>query len=202
MEELMRLDNIPKYRTLWYEDEHGNEIDFDFKHGFPDFKNITGDVYQHSDSAVVSHSINLCNNMQDDKWPVRFLKWLMNKMPSSWHARKSHVLRGETTINCVYPIVKYLVEERDWSFPEACVAGSNLCERCLNIALWELEGTDLDTEEYYLNTTNTHCMYCKHIDYDHHAKYVPKAMYRAFARGDNLQMEYNLILKDRMHEQV
>ena len=198
----MRIDNIPKYRTLWYEDEKGDELDFDISHGFPDMKNIEGDVYQHADSLVVTHSICLCNNGRKDKWPVRFLKWALKKLPYSWKSRGDSggmIGRGETTLNCAYPIVKYLVEQRKWHFAEACIAAGNLCERCMNIAIWEAEGEDMAQHEHYMRVTNTHCLYCRHMDPEHHNRYVMKVCYRKYAREEDVTEEYKWLTKDRKH---
>lgn len=196
----MRLDNIPHYRSLWYEDEEGNELGFDVRAGFPDFKAHKEDVYQCSNFLVVTDSVHLCNNIRNAKWPVRALSWVIKKMPDAWKARRSQVLKGEATIGLSFPIIKYLVEEKDWRFSDAAVASSQLCERCLNIALWEVEGTDIATEQQYLDSVHTHCMYCKHIDIDYHNAYVAKSCYRAFSRGKSVKKEYDNLNRERTYE--
>jgi len=168
----MRLDNISEPATLWYEDKDGNRLEQSTIPEMPD-----GWKYQYSKHVGVTESV--CMQSKDPKWPVRCLKWTIRHLPRSWQGHPSQIARGEMTINCVYPIIKYLVENRKWRINEAAVAAASTCERCMNICLWELEGKDLATEQHYLDTVNTSCDYCKEIDPAHIEKKKVRACYRA-----------------------
>jgi len=65
-----------------------------------------------------------------------------------------------------------------------------LCERCMNVVLWEIDGTDLSTEKHYLDTVHTHCEYCKTIDPIYDQKYKLWVMYRTFKRGGDVGESY------------
>lgn len=207
----MSIDNIPRYKTLWFEDKDGNEIEVDTSQGMPSFKEY-GDVYMRSDCLCIRHGINRCNNIRDAKWPVRLLKWISDRLPDSWHARKSHIMGGETTINCGYTVIKHLVEQRKWSFHDACVAYANMCERCGNLAEWIINGEDLRRHQSYLDSSHTHCMYCKYMDPEYHFKALLRRCYMTLDKKNQLRCEkyhwesetiadiwksYN---KDRSHE--
>jgi hypothetical protein len=174
----MLLDGIKNIDTLWYEDEAGNKLDSNrMSCELP-----KGWKYQYCASAVVVDSI--CTHAVRPKWPVRWLRWMADRMPRSWQGNKSQIMRGESTINCIYPIVKHLVEQNGFSFNDACVLGAGLCERCLNIVLWELEG-DETAHAQYLNDTMTTCKYCDIIDSRYLNQKRVKACYRALKyKGD------------------
>lgn len=183
----MRLDSLPKPDTLWYEDKNGDKLDVDISHGHPDFPKDT-EWYQHHEWACVRYSV--CTRSSKPKWPVRILSWLIKRMPDKWQGNSSQIGSGETTINCMYPVIKYLVEQRDWSFNLACVASSRLCSRCMNICLWECEGHDLSSEQHYLDTTKTVCQYCKYIDPEHLNKYRVWCCYRTLKLGGDIAQAY------------
>lgn len=180
----MKLDNINEPRTFWYEDQDGNDVPFEWG----DVPKVEGGCYQHSVNMEVSHSI--CTQFEDPAWPIRFLKWLIKKMPNSWKGSPSQLCRGTSTINGCYPIVKYLVEKRDFSFNDAAVVASQLCERCMNICLWELEGHDLTLEESYLSNTTTFCDYCKDIDAAYEQQHKLWCCYRTYKFGGDVAKAY------------
>jgi len=190
----MRLDNLPEPETLWYEDQNGEKMDFDLSLGCPESKEGQT-LYQHSESACVRQTI--CGDYKEAKWPIRFLKWLSRKMPNSWQGRAGTLAAGETTINCLYPVVKYLVEERDWHFSDACVSASRLCERCMNICLWECEGHDyINKEQHYLSSAKTYCRHCNDIDQDYAERYRVWCCYRTLKLGGGVSKAWNEITVD------
>ena len=176
----MRLDNLPKPETFWFEDKGGNKLYVDTSHGMPDFPEAQT-WYMHSYTAEVRHSV--CTKRKDAKWPIRFLKWLIRHSPNNWKETPSEVYEGSTTIGVLYPPVKYLVENRGWNFSDAIVAASNLCERCMNIAIWEAEEHDLSLEQRYLSSVNTYCNSCKYIDPDYAERHRVWCCYRTFKLG-------------------
>jgi len=186
----MQLDLLDKPKTYWYEDLKGNEIPWDIHgSGDPFPPNYSkGEVYQHTVGLEVRESI--CQEYKDPAWPVRFLKWLIRKMPSSWQGNPSQIFAGGSTVNCAYPVIKYLVENRDFSLNEAAVLSSQLCERCFNICCWEVEGHDLALEQHYLDTSNTSCKYCEIIDQDYFNKHRMWCCYRTFKFGGDVAKAY------------
>lgn len=177
----MRIDNLPEPETIWYEDENGGKLPFDLK----SCEHPTGWKYQHAYSAVVTESI--CGHYRDAKWPIRAIMFVVRMLPNSWKQRNSQICCGSSTINCVYPIVKYLVDKRGWRFTDACIASSKLCERCLNICLWEVEGQDLRFHQHYLDTVRTTCDSCWDIDPDYRERKRVKACYSALKYGTSVK---------------
>jgi len=106
------IDNVPNFESLWYEDVDGNVLDFD---PIIDDVKYTQKFYQVTNFLEVSSSMHSGNNRRKDNFVVRFLKWLLKNAPSSWHSDSSNI-RFNTTINGSWPVVKYLVEQRNWSF--------------------------------------------------------------------------------------
>jgi hypothetical protein len=181
----MRLDNIKeKPETLWYEDEHGTRIPFDLNTGSLKLEYPHCVSYQHSERVAVIHSI--CTGYESPKWPIRFLKWAIRKMPNSWQGHNSQIASGESTIHCLYPIIKYLIENRDFTFDEACVTAANLCEDCMNKCLRELEGRDLSGFKH----AETSCKYCEVIDPDHFEQRRVKGCYLAYCDGESVSEAY------------
>lgn len=182
----MQIDNLPKPCTFYYEDVEGNNIPFEFADGFPDKKWHA----QHSKFVQVNENICFGSNGSNKKdlWPVKVIKWILDKMPASW--KKPQIsMSFESTINCCYPIIKYLVENIHWSFNEAAVAASDLCERCLNIALWQIEG-DTTAHAQYLSNSRTRCDSCKYIDPDYYSKQRVKACYKAMSKKENIKKAF------------
>lgn len=66
------------------------------------------------------------------------------------------IMEGETTINTITPIVKFLIE-RNWKLEDAIIAAASTCEDCLNILLEESEGNSYPPEQW----AGTSCEYCK-----------------------------------------
>lgn len=168
----MKLDIIDKPKTYWYEDLDGNEIPWDINgpgNPFPD-NYEDGEVYQHSVGLEVHHSI--CKEFKNPAWPIRILKWVIKKMPNSWQGNPCQLYAGHSTIGSGFSVIRYLIENRDFTLDEAAIAYSNMCERCMNICSWEVEGHDLTLEESYLKSSRTHCDYCEVIDsvYDQQKK--------------------------------
>lgn len=179
----MLLDRISKPTTFWYEDRNGNSVPFELTHGFPEGKEWHS---QHSTYVLVQDSICFGNRPGKDLWIVRALKWLLRKCPNKW--RKPEVCMAfNTTINCAYPIVKYLIEQRHFGFNDACVVSGKLCGRCLNMVLDDLDGKDAVLTPC---DSNTFCKYCKEIDPLHHYKYIARRCYITMKRGESVEQEY------------
>jgi hypothetical protein len=182
----MRLDNLQEPITLWYTLEDGTKVVVPPE--LCEFPN--GWRYQYCKYPTVVESI--CTSSKQPKWPIRFFKWIMSRMPDSWKGNVSQVARGETGINCLYPVIKYLVEQRKWSFHDSCVAASNLCERCMNICLWECDN-DQTAHQQYLSNSTTICDSCKHIDPDYYEQKRVKHCYKTMAKQGNVALAYKNI---------
>jgi hypothetical protein len=148
------LDKIPKPETFWYEDKDGNKIFCK-----------PGDMpsgpweYQYFITTEVSESV--CTSAKETpKW-LKFIDKIYKKIFGRWAGYNSQIMKSGNSVNCITPIVKYLID-KGWNVDEACIIGSGLCERCLNIVLWEVEGGEPD--RHYLNTVHTECKYCKIVD--------------------------------------
>lgn len=168
----MKLDNISKPKLLWYEDSNGRRIDS------PEPEK--SDTYQFRMNLSVTSEV--LGDYKKPKWPIRFLKWLIDKMPVSWHGRERLVYKDRASINGAFPIIKYLVEVRNWDLNSSAAVYANMCERCANICIAETAGkraTNL--------ANNTHCKYCKEIDPEYDSMYKIKNCYRAFKLGSNVR---------------
>lgn len=183
----MKLDAISKAKTFWYEDQHGNDVPFDLNQGMPD-NNDKLKLTQHTRILEVRETIY--GSSKEAAWPVRMLKWLIKIMPNSWKGHGPQLWGFSTTVGCNYPIVKYLVEKRNFGFNEAAVTASILCERCMNICLWECEGRDLALEESYLKSSKTYCKYCDEIDEDYARQHKMWACYRTMKLGGDVGKAY------------
>ena len=184
------LDTIDKPCTFYYEDVEGNEIPFELTDGFPHAKWHA----QHSKYAEVHHTLCFCSSgcSKQDLWPVSALKWLLEKMPAKWK-KPQPAMSFSSTINCAYPIVKYLVERRKWSFNEACVTSAELCERCLNLVLDDLGSKQNMGSQYYHNTHLTHCKYCEVLDAEYFNKHRVWCCYKTLKLGGSINTAYNKV---------
>lgn len=178
----MKLDKLTKPETLWYENEQGEKIDWDIRNMVHPECYYDGGVYQYSQNVVVTQSI--CRQYQEPHWIVRTLYWLIRKMPDKWQKISSQVYESQTTINSSYKIIKYLVEQRNFSFSDACIISSRLCERCCNVCECELAG------QQYNSWSNTHCDYCKVIDPDYDMKHKLWCCYRTFKLDGDVAKAY------------
>lgn len=82
---------------------------------------------------------------------------------------KGEIATFHSTINCVWPILKYLVEERGWGIDHAAVLASDLCDGCMNVVLEEF-GEDM--EGHNPMETNTSCPYCPIIRPEYYEKHL------------------------------
>lgn len=170
--EMKAIDRISKPCTFWYEDTDGNDVPFDWQKGMPNRKWHA----QHSKSVLVQHTICFGHNKNGkDLWPVKLAKWLIRKMPDSWK-KPTVSFSFNSTINCCFSVVEYLIQQRNFTFNDACVAVADACERCMNILIWEAEGKPVDNN--YLKTANTNCKYCEEIDPEYVLKRRVWACYR------------------------
>ena len=179
----MKLDNIDKPCTFYYEDEQGNNIPFEFTDGFPHAKWYA----QHLKCVEVHHTLcfGSSGRAEKDMWPIRAIKWILKSMPVKWK-KPQPAMSFSATINCSYPIVKYLVEQRKWSFNEACVLSADLCERCLNLILDDLGSQQNMGSSYYTNIHSTHCDYCEVIDAEYYLRHRVWCCYRTLKLGGSI----------------
>lgn len=188
----MKLDEIPVPDTFWYEDEKGNRVDDKIFHGGGQEKSKW---IQNSEYVVVRSSTFYVGTKP--KLPVRILKWLLAKVPDSWKG-DSWELTQSASINGSFPIIKYLIEERDFNFNEACVAASRMCDRCINLCCWECEDDDIDAaKQDYLDTINTTCDYCKIIDITHYNRVRTLYCYKTLKYGGNVAKAYKEVFPDK-----
>lgn len=92
------------------------------------------------------------------------------------------------SINGGFPIVKYLVEQRNFTFNEACIIYSQMCEKCANHCLYELG--DLQHKVNY-NNIKMLCEHCETIDPEHYYCQRTMACYRALKNGDDIEKTFN-----------
>lgn len=186
----MKIDLIENPCTFWYEDVQGNKIPFDFSKGFPDFK------WHAQFSKGVSVQENICFGQRNGKdlWPVRFLKWLLWKCPSRWKKPTTSMSFNSTINNC-WDVIKYLKEQRGFSFNDSCVVASELCDHCGSIIEWELKGEDPNSpnNQAYLKTCRSHCNYCKVIDPSYYLYRRVWACYRTLKLGGDITRAYKEI---------
>lgn len=176
------LDKLSPPETLWYEDAEGNEIDWDKRSYMPPDNWSGGRMYQHSMNVVVEHSI--CEDYQRGHWVVRFLYWLISKMPTKWQRMSSQRYRGQTGIGAGFDIINYLVRQRNFRFEEACVIYADLCEHCINKCEYDLVG------RVYSSNSNTYCKHCPTIDPKYAAKHHLWCCYRTFKLGGDVAKAY------------
>ena len=145
MAKTLAIDLLKPLPSLWYENEGGD------KYILSDEELMNADIpddkeyhYQHSVFPLLVDSVCVKN--------------------------KPQLSEGHTTINCIEPIVLYLVSNKGWSLPDAITAAASTCERCLNILLEETTG------EPYLerDTANTYCEQCDIIDPAYASSYKDK----------------------------
>lgn len=149
------LDKIPEPSNFWFEDADGKKIEWNiYNSSFPH-----NWAEMHSKNLLIQYSIHF-NNLKrtQDHWIVRFLNLVLEKLPRSWKAHNN--LKFESGINHSYWLVKYLVEQRKFSFWHACVVASDMCSRCQNICEAEIS----NTANNKVHETNVCCHYCKFID--------------------------------------
>lgn len=105
--------------------------------------------------------------------------WKAIKPVFNFFIRKSEYFSMESGISdCHWSIVKYLVEERGFGLSDALTVAPNLCERCVNICLYELNGDDFETATDKTSTSRTYCDNCNLIDPKYARKYRARSIYR------------------------
>ena len=151
------VDVIKPPPLFYYEDVYGNKVPFDWIKGMPDKEWHA----QHSITLLVQHSMVFGKiDKEKDLWPVRMIKWLLKNMPDSW--KKSSIsMNFNTNIGSGFELVKYLVEERKFSFNEAGGAVSIMCGRCREICESNIENRLPIFNDRW---PNQHCSYCDEID--------------------------------------
>ncbi len=145
------LDRLPQPPVMWVENEAGEVIRTE--------QDILGPPGEGSDEnwgsllehgSTVGHSQGLS---------VREMMYTDNGTLGS----------AESTVNCSYPILKYLIETRGWDLNRAAILVSELCEGCMNVCLQEL-GEDMGGHDPY--ATTTFCHYCQIIRPERYAEEI------------------------------
>ena len=136
------IDKIQPMPSLWYENEEG-------KRYFLSQEELNNAVFP--EGYKIQHSLN----------------------PQVTETVIDTDTNGEysfnTTINCIEPIVLYLVQKRGWSLVDAVTIASQTCEHCLNILIEDAGGEKYPEDQKY--HCNTWCELCKVIDPEHDAWY-------------------------------
>lgn len=181
------IDKIKAPSTFYYEDCDGEKFNYDPKLGLPDKEWYA----QHIKSVIVRHDICFGNRNKKNKdlFPVRMLKWILCKMPNSWK-RADPSMSFNSTVYHSYPLVKYLVENKQFSFNNACVVASELCGRCYEL----LKGNMLGNPEVYdYSILNTACDYCEQIDPEYILRRRVWCCYRSMKLKGDVKSAYDKI---------
>ena len=177
------IDKLKPPCLFYYEDTEGNNIPYDLVNDPPNHPRKW--YAQHSLDVSARHEI--CFGFyKKDLWPIKFMKWLMRKMPESWK-RADKFGYSSHTIHGGFPMVKYLVEQRGFSFTEACVTCGNMCGRCQDICEADINGTTY-VKDYTL--PNTHCQSCDILDPDYINYRRVWACYRTMKLGGDVAKAY------------
>jgi len=137
------IDRVEPLPNLWYEDEDGGKY-------IPTNKEME-EAYDVQDKAK--------------DFPYQHL--LMPILQESIVSKDGEIMSGETTINCITPIIIYLVQERGWDLVDSITLGASTCERCLNILLEETTGEPYDGRD----KAGTYCELCAIIDPEYAKQY-------------------------------
>lgn len=175
----MRLDNIQKPCTFWYEDHDENKIPYEQTDAY----NLTkkGWKSQHMLYPIIREEICLANGKKD-RLPVKILEWLLRKMPRSW---KSTTTISHYHYAGIYEIIKYLVEQRVFSFREATVAASKMCDRCEDLCMSDLGNAQCRTPYYDI------CEYCDMIDPGYTDMRRVQACYSTMKHNGDISKAFN-----------
>lgn len=136
------IDRLQPVPFLWYEDEQGNRYyppeDPDEMLKFHD-EILDGNKSQHLRMPYVQEDMITPDG---------------TNIPMS------------TTINCIEPIVLYLINERQWDMVSAIVIAGSTCERCLNILLEDATGEIYTERDNWRENKgpHTYCEFCSIID--------------------------------------
>jgi len=187
----MQIDKLNPPECLYYEDTNLKKVGVDNINEIPTDPRIE---YQISKFLVVQESICRVGSQQKAKWPVKLLEWALNKMPQRWKAIKSgQIAGGITTINGMYPVIKYLVEKRNWNLNDAGIICAGICGRCSNKLLQEVDPsfTLLPMRvDYFEGAKGTWCKYCKIIDPDYDKKHRVWCVCRTWNMGGDVERAY------------
>ena len=177
----MRLDNVKEAETFWYEDSDGNHVKATSTYEAESYPVKT----QHMLFPVVEHIVR-GDGFKGDKWPIRALKWMISKMPSSW---KKDLREYSSNINIydeMFPIIKYLIDMRNFSFRDATAIAAELCTNCRDITYSEITNTitGKSIAEY------DSCKYCKDIDPRHYNITRTTACYMTYANSGDVSWAF------------
>jgi hypothetical protein len=191
MERNMRIDLLEPPDCLYYEDKNLKRIDWDITQGLPDDPKAKYQIYK---GLEVRESIVRVGGCQRAKWPVRFLEWLAERMPQRWKAIKSgEIYVGGSTVNCMYPVIKYLVEKRGWGLNDAAVLCGEICGRCMNLLLQETDPNFTFASmpsDYFKKARGTWCKHCKIIDPDYDKRHRVWCVCRTWKMGGDVELAY------------
>lgn len=156
------IDNIQPLKTVYFDD---NGIEY-VPISFDDAINHMG---KHETMVALTVGVKESIFFKDNPKPLEF----------------------ETTINCIEPIVLYLIKNRHWSMVDAILYASQTCERCLNILLEEVTGTSYTERD----SCHTHCRHCKEIDHEYDSQYIDKTASANTINFNKFTSIYNVISK-------
>jgi hypothetical protein len=176
----MRLDKIPDPETFWFEDSKHKKIEHNIWSNTPPFP--ANWYSMHSKSLQVNYSVYYHDQRESDHFVIRFLNWLLSKMPAKWYRRQAPV-KIESSISHSWILIKYLVDNRKFSFYDASVTVSEMCGRCLGMCENELNG-----KNFVYATNHGCCKYCSVIDPGYLECRRIHSCYRAyFKNNQNIQ---------------
>ncbi len=136
------IDRLMPLPSLWYEDKEGNRL------------------YVDCDDMDTMNEIMENGGLQRCRMPL---------LVDSCCTDEGQLYRGESSFNCVEPIVLYLIG-KGWKLTDAITVAACTCERCVNILLEETTGEIYEGRD----TANTHCELCNIIDPEYDKWYNTK----------------------------
>lgn len=186
----MRIDELKRPDNIYFVNSKWDKVDYDINDDFT-YENMVRQnssiKYQIVKYLEVRESVCRVTN-EKDKWPVRFLKWLVERLPNSWKAGSAEVYCGGSTIGTMFPVIKYLVEKRGWSLDDSAILVSELCSRCSNVLDDEVLKTPATYN--YNHFPDTWCKHCHTIDPKYNNKYILWKLLKVYRDGGSVSEVY------------
>ena len=107
-------------------------------------------------------------DMQDKGKNYKFTHFIGPQVHEEIFEGNDYMMSFNNTINCIEPIVLYLILERGWKLTDAITIAAHSCERCLNILLEDVTGEFYDERDKF---PHTHCDLCAVIDPEYDKRY-------------------------------